>query len=247
MLTLLKTALQRHKLCLPVLFVVYILTACAVKNTPNSQTVRSTVSSPTVRSTEPLPDADPAEAAALVEQYIALLQQNDTAGAKALTCYPTHFSQSPLSNLTVNSSEIMDVHTGVRSLQDSSVGYTRVDVRINQTSRGRILSVWNPNDHYKASQSEDAEWRAIGGEPRFGGERTNWSQATKCIDDSDMHVNPKQITTGLSKPEIETIMRGSLGQQVEEDVYVWKDPTSRTARQVSFQEEKSSRIRTVSY
>ena len=224
-----------------------MLTACAVETPPINQEVGSTVGSFALRPTKPLPNADPVEVTTLVEQYITLLQQNDTEGAKALTCYPTHFSESTLSNLTISSSEIMDIHTGVRSLQDSSVGYTRVDVLINQSTRRRILSVWNPSDHYEASQAEDAEWRSIGGEPRFGGDRTNWSQATQCMDDSDMHANPRQVVTGLTKPEIEKIMRGSPGQQVEENVYVWKDPTSRIAQQVSFQEGKANRVRTISY
>ena len=217
----------------------FVLTACAVETNSTNRSARSK---------ELLPHVDPAKAAALSEQYMTLLQQGDTEGAKALTCYPGHFAQSPFLALTVNSSEVMNAPTpGVRSLQDRSVGYTRVDILVNQASPSYILSVWNPDDHYKASQAEDSEWRAIGGNHKFGDDRADWSQASECVDDREMYAHAKQIVPGLSKAEIDTIMRGSSGQAVGESIYVWKDPTSRTARRVAFKNGKSSVISTVAY
>ena len=190
----------------------------------------------------------------LVDQYLTLLQSGDTAGAMSLLCYPAHFDQSPVANAIISSYRIEPVSDtvkeafpdGVPSLQDPSVLKRRVDIVINEEDSTRVLSIFTPDDHYKASQAEDAEWAAVGGEPVFGSDRANWSQAEECIVDRDIHARFKQVDPGQTKTEIEAIL-GSPGEQTSANTHVWKDPTSRSARQVTFQNGLSSIIQTVPY
>ncbi|MEO0768852.1 MAG: hypothetical protein AAFY72_05370 [Cyanobacteria bacterium J06649_4] len=190
----------------------------------------------------------------IADQYLALLKSGDKTGAKALACYPKHFERSPLTNIAIDSYRIKPrdeafaaaFPDGVRSLQDDSITYTRVDAVINEEETTRILAIWRPDAHYQASQAEDAEWQAIGGEAVFGSDRADWSQTAECVDTRDMHARFKQLEPGQTKAQIQEIM-GSPGKQVVPNVHIWKNPTSRTARRVTFSNGQASVIRATPY
>ena len=155
---------------------------------------------------------------ALAIEYMKLVQNSDMEGAKALHCHSAQAPLSPLANGTQSISQY-EIPEGsglsenptpdIQSLQDPSLTYTRTAVIVNPDEPSRSVvdvSVWDTDTHYQAAQIEDAEWKAIGGEAKFGSDRASWATSPQCIDDTDMHYYNKQVTTGLSKAEVQSIL-----------------------------------------
>ena len=189
----------------------------------------------------------------LAVEYINLVQAGDMESAKALYCHSVQAPLSPFADgaqaisqyeIAEGSDLIKNPTPDVQSLQDPSLTYTRTAVIVNPDEPSRSVvdvAVWDTDKHYQAAQIEDAEWTAIGGAAKFGSDRASWAQSPQCIDDTDMHYYNQQVTTGLSRAEIENIL-GSPGERISNGKYRWKVPTSRSAIEVSFMGGKASTI-----